>query len=185
MRQRETETKIAIGAPAPFNRRLRALDFEPLGGRHLEKNQLFDFPDGRLRAAGRLIRLRRHAGRWTLTVKEPATVRAGIKSRPEHETDLEDDGPLRVLLRAAGLVPTWFYEKYRREWRRGRVHVCVDETPIGNYLEIEAPPAGIRRLARELGLGGAPLISDSYFALMAKRKGTARPGDMRFRSRRP
>lgn len=177
----ETETKIAVDDPRGLLRRLRALGFAPSAPRRLERNQLFDFPGGRLRAAGTLVRLRECGGAWRLTVKAPATVAGGIKSRPEYETALADPEPLRRLLAAAGLDATWYYEKYRREFKRGRLHLFLDETPAGVFLEIEGPhPAAIVALAARLGFAPEAFISDSYFTLWAKRCGDPHPPDMRF-----
>jgi len=184
MVHQETESKLRLGALAPLVRRLRTLGFRPHAPRRLETNQLYDFPDGRLRARGLLVRLRRCGGEHRLTFKEPARIRGGIKSRPEHETVLADPAPFAALLAALGLKPTWYYEKYRRELKRGAVHLFVDETPIGNFLEIEASPAAIRKLAVALGYTAGDLISDSYFALYFKQLGGRRPGDLRFPRRR-
>lgn len=180
MVHQETESKLRLGAMAPVLRRLRRLGFKPLSPRRLETNQVFDFPDGRLRGQGLLVRLRRSGGEWRLTFKEPAVVRGGIKSRPEHETALQDGAPLAALLRGLGLVPTWYYEKYRRVLKRGAVLAFADETPVGNFLEIEGAPGAIRALAAALGFAPGDLVSDSYFTLFARARGSSRPGDLRF-----
>lgn len=180
MAHREIETKLPIAALAPLNRRLLALGFVPATPRRLERNQLFDFPDGSLRAAGRLVRLRECGGEKRLTVKAPGRLRGGIKSRPEYETVIGDFSPLLELFGALGLVRTWYYEKYRREWSRGGVRLFVDETPAGNYLEVEAGATAIRAFARSLGFSPAQFIGDSYFSLYCRFKNSRQPGDMRF-----
>ncbi len=185
MVHQETESKLRLGAVAPLLRQLKALGFKPHAPRRLETNQLYDFPDGRLRARGLLVRLRSCGGEHRLTFKETAKISGGIKSRPEHETVLGDPAPLAALLEALGLQPTWHYEKYRRELRRGAVHLFVDETPIGNFLEIEASPVAIRKLAAALGYCSDDLMSDSYFTLYLRQLGAKRPGDMRFPRRKP
>ena len=184
MVHQETESKLRLGAVAPLMRRLKTLGFKPLLPRRLETNQLYDFPDGRLRARGLLVRLRRCGGEHRLTFKESARIHGGIKSRPEHETVLGEPAPFIALLKALGLQPTWYYEKYRRELKRGAVHLFVDETPIGNFMEIEASPAAIRHLATALGYSTGDLISDSYFTLYLRQLGARRPVDMRFPRRR-
>jgi len=181
MAHQETETKLPLFNPRGLPAKLRALGFAPLTPRRLETNQLYDFPDGRLRAAGRLVRLRRCGGEWRLTVKAPPRVSRGIKSRPEFETPLADPEPLLQLLSAAGMTATWYYEKYRREFKRGALHLFLDETPAGAFLEIEGPTrAAIAKLALELGFSPLQFISDSYYALWARHTGDPRPPDMRF-----
>lgn len=186
MAHQETETKLPLFQPRGLPAKLRALGFVPITPRRLETNQLYDFPDGRLRAAGRLVRLRRCGGEWRLTVKAPPRVSGGIKSRPEYETPLADPEPVVQLLAAAGLTATWYYEKYRREFKRGRLHLFLDETPAGAFLEIEGPTrAAIAGFARALGFSETQFISDSYYALWARHTGEAHPPDMRFPAGKP
>ncbi len=56
------------------------------------------------------------------------------------------------------------YEKYRTEYTKPRVpgKVLLDETPIGNYLEIEGSPRWIDRTARQLGFKSGDYITRSY-----------------------
>ena len=44
-----------------------------------------------------------------------------------------------LILRALGYAPSFRYEKFRAEWTDGKGQVVVDETPIGNFCEIEGP----------------------------------------------
>jgi adenylate cyclase class 2 len=41
----------------------------------------------------------------------------------------------------------------------------LDETPIGEFLELEGEPGWIDRTARELGFSEADYITDTYGAL--------------------
>jgi len=43
--------------------------------------------------------------------------------------------------------------------------VVVDETPIGNFAEIEGPPDWIDKIARDLGVTPADYITETYAAL--------------------
>jgi adenylate cyclase class 2 len=72
------------------------------------------------------------------------------------------------LLAAVGLRPTFRYEKIRSSFRIAalpRLHVELDETPIGTYLELEGPPRRIDRMARQLGFAPKDYITKSYLAL--------------------
>jgi len=57
------------------------------------------------------------------------------------------------------------------------VGVMVDETPIGNFLEIEGDPAGIDAVAARLGFARSDYITDSYHRLFLL---SGRSGDMVF-----
>jgi adenylate cyclase class 2 len=72
------------------------------------------------------------------------------------------------LLAAAGLRPTFRYEKFRSSYRVAsfpRLHVELDETPMGTYLELEGPPRAIDQMARKLGFAAKEYITQSYLAL--------------------
>jgi adenylate cyclase class 2 len=63
--------------------------------------------------------------------------------------------------------------------------VVLDETPIGNYLELEGPQRWIDLVARQLGYPRREYITDSYATLYRKKCQTEHktPGNMIFPSR--
>lgn len=71
------------------------------------------------------------------------------------------------ILRRLGLNPAFRYEKYRTEYsRRGSSGtITVDETPIGDYIELEGAPKWIDATARKLGYSPSDYITSSYGAL--------------------
>ena len=70
-----------------------------------------------------------------------------------------------AILLALGYRPTFRYEKFRAEWGDGTGHVVVDETPIGNFGEIEGPARWIDRVAKQLGIATVDYITDTYAGL--------------------
>jgi len=62
------------------------------------------------------------------------------------------------------------YEKFRTEWTDGRGHLVLDETPIGNFGEIEGPARWIDSTANRLAIKPAQYITDSYSVLFLKWK---------------
>jgi adenylate cyclase class 2 len=63
--------------------------------------------------------------------------------------------------------------------------VVFDETPIGNYLELEGPQRWIDEVARQLGYSRRDYITESYAALYLKKcqvEGKT-PGNMIFPAR--
>src|SRR5208283_167603 len=87
-------------------------------------------------------------------------------------------------LLALGYRPTFRYEKFRAEWSDGRGHVVVDETPIGDFGEIEGRPRWIDRTARALEIPAANYITQTYAELfLAWKKRTGSPAkEMTFRA---
>jgi adenylate cyclase class 2 len=80
----------------------------------------------------------------------------------ETETKLEDGEALAQIFEAIGLIPSFRYEKYRAEWSDGEGHVVLDETPIGDIVELEGDPEWIDRVAKQLGIKESEYITQSY-----------------------
>ena len=116
----------------------------------------FDFPDGRLRAGGQLLRLRLEGDRAMLTHK--GRVREeGAKVREETEVEVDDFEGCRRLLSALGLVETAYVDKFRTSYQLGTAAIAIDRhvgelSFIPELLEIEAGSVEeIRSVAGRLG----------------------------------
>jgi adenylate cyclase class 2 len=126
---------------------------------------LYDTPDRQMRARTEILRLRNYAGRWTMTHKRLPDFGPGEdrhKHRIETETEVSDGNALAEVFRTLGLVPAFRYEKWRSEWSDGEGHCVVDETPIGNYAELEGPAEWIDRAAEKLGIDPSQYVTLSY-----------------------
>lgn len=166
---KEVEIKFRVDNVRALNRRLRHAGFRLITKPTHEINALYDLPGQPLREGGDLLRLRKYGSDWVLTHK--AKAREGRhKTRVENETKLADGAKMDAILRALGFAPTFRYEKSRAEWSDGQGHVVVDETPIGNFGEIEGPPRWIDRTARILGIRREDYITDTYATLFFKWK---------------
>jgi adenylate cyclase class 2 len=84
------------------------------------------------------------------------------KHRIETETEVSDGEALAAVFLSLGLTPAFRYEKWRTEWSDGEGHCVVDETPIGNYAELEGSAAWIDRTAARLGIDPAQYMTQSY-----------------------
>ncbi len=114
------------------------------------------------------------------------------KVREELEVVVADPQQLRLILEALGLRGWFRYEKYRttyrlpaaQRWAAG-LQVELDETPIGNFVELEGPPEAIDRAAQLLGYSPADYISKTYLSLYLSqcRKQGVEPGDMLFHAK--
>jgi adenylate cyclase, class 2 len=181
---REIETKFRVAERSALEARLRSLGAAGTPP-EAETNVLFDDAARSLRATGCALRVRTVAGRGLLTFKGPAEVAAGVKSRVELESAVGDPGSVAALLEALGYRAWFRYEKRRAAWTfrdPSRPLVVVDETPLGTFAEIEGPDEAVRALAKELGVGEADFIAESYIALWlaAREKDVSLPADMVF-----
>jgi len=184
---REVEVKLALPSAFDGRRLLRKAGFGRLHRRLFESNTLYDTPRRRLGARGSLLRLRSFAGRMLLTYKGPPEP-GRHKSREELEITISDGLILETILEQLGLIPSFYYEKYRTTFRRPGSSglALLDETPIGVFLELEGPPRWIDRTAREFGFDSSAYITASYgrlFLEYCRRRGL-RTNRMAFPERR-
>lgn len=161
----ETEIKFRIDNLEALQAQLEAAGFRVQTPRTFESNVLYDTPDRQMRARTEILRIRNYGGRWTLTHKRLPASDPGEdvhKHRIETETEVADGEALAEVFLAIGLTPAFRYEKWRAEWSDGLGHCVVDETPIGNYAELEGAPAWIDRIAAQLGIAPARYVTLSY-----------------------
>lgn len=176
---RETEIKLRIADVNALRRTLRRLGATSRG-RVLERNALYDTPDGDLRRRGRLLRLRIEtpAGlpgirggsrRAVITAKSPALSAPGsrYKEKLERERGVPIPRSWPGILRGLGMQPAFRYEKYRTAYRLPGLHLDLDETPVGDFLEIEGSPRAIDSAACALGFSPRDYIRGTYWDLYA------------------
>lgn len=131
-------------------------------GRYREINSLFDFPNGSLRGNGQALRIRRARGTAWITLKEPAPGGGRIKHRHEYESEVADPAALERVLRALGLVEQFRYEKYRQVYDLGDLVACLDETPIGCFIELEGSSDSVTVQAERMGWSMEDAVLLSY-----------------------
>ncbi len=173
----EIEIKFRVDDVRVLNRRLRKSGFRLVTRRTHEMNTLYDLPSHDLRKRGELLRLRKYGTDWVLTHKAKGKP-ARHKTRAETETKVADGAKMESILRALGFTPTFRYEKFRAEWSDRRGNVVVDETPIGNFGEIEGPSRWIDRTAHLLQIQQSDYITDTYTELFFQwKKRTSSPAN--------
>jgi len=166
---REIEIKFQVENLRRLGSALQASGFRLVTRRRHEMNTLYDLPGGVLRARKELLRLRKYGTEWTLTHKSKGE-RARHSSRVELETGVADGKKMDAILRALGYAPSFRYEKFRAEWSDRKGAVVVDETPIGNFCEIEGAPRWIDATAKKLGVSAGDYITKNYATLFAEWK---------------
>jgi adenylate cyclase class 2 len=180
----EIEIKLRLpGNLGKIRRTLRDQGFRVSKSRLHEYNVLLDTSARVLRSHGKLIRLRRVGTHTLLTYKGPSE-QGRYKKRHEIEVVLTDAFRVEQILNELGYHPIFRYEKFRTEYSKppGPGKVLLDETPIGNYLEIEGTPRWIDRTAKALGFSTADYITRSYGYLYLAfcRERRTPPSDMLF-----
>ncbi len=171
MQAHEIELKLPVSDPAALQSRLPQLGFHLDTPRTFEHNTLYDTLSRDLRAKRELLRLRHYGSIWTVTHKRPgdeSSDGARYKVRIETETTVEDGPALAAIFEQLGYTPAFIYEKFRTEWSHVDpvtntvAHLVIDETPIGNYAELEGPPDWIEHTLAELKIDPATCLTDSY-----------------------
>ena len=183
----EIEIKLSIADVAAVRAQLETLGWSA-GERLFERNAVYDTPDQALARAGKLLRIRETGGRAILTVKLPADSDGPHKVREEH--NLDAPGPtLGRIVDGLGFAPAWTYEKHRTRYSRpGEPGVVeLDETPIGDFLELEGPPEWIDEAAEALGFAKSDYVTATYRDLFVdwQAKQPKAPRDMVFLSKEP
>jgi adenylate cyclase class 2 len=185
----EIEIKLRLrGDLAPVRQKLRQLGFRIGKSRMLEFNILLDNSKRTLRRHGKLIRVRRIGRHSVLTYKGPSEL-GRYKKRPELEIYLPPSSVVEEVFAHIGYHPVFRYEKFRTEYAKppAQGKVLLDETPIGNFLELEGSPRWIDYTARLLGFTPADYITRSYGYLYLAwcRERRIRPEDMLFKNGLP
>jgi len=168
MHSAEIELKFPVVSLVDLERRLAELGFQLDTPRTFESNTLYDTPDRALKGKGELLRMREYGQRHIVTHKrhpddeDPASK---YKVRIETESEVSDGAALAEIFTRLGFEPAFQYEKYRREFSHPSAtagHVVIDETPIGNYAELEGPPGWIDQTLVALGVSLSDCLTESY-----------------------
>ena len=172
---KETEIKLPIDDLGGAIRGVEALGAQIVLARHMEDNVLFDQNDGRLAKERMLLRLRTVSTadpsqtelRAILTFKgSPETVE-GIKQREEIECEIIGADNITEIFARIGFKSSFRYQKYRTVYGLPNVQldICIDETPIGNFFELEGEILRIHEFATKLGYNRDDYITQSYASI--------------------
>ena len=169
----ETEIKFRVDDLKALAGRLEQAGFHLDTPRTFESNVLYDTPERKMRANTEILRIRTYGGKCTLTHKRLPDSGPGEdrhKHRVETETEVSDGNALAEVFQSLGLIPAFRYEKWRSEWSDGEGHCVMDETPIGNFAELEGEAEWIDRVAARLGVPHSEYMTLSYGRLFEQWK---------------
>lgn len=168
---KEEEIKYSIGDFETFRARLKEMGFTCIKPREFERNYVLDQASGYLRGKNILFRLREEGAKGILTVKVNPRVEGGMKVRDEYEVKVASPQQLLKMLQLLGYQVVFIYEKYREIWEKDQIHCCLDETPIGNFLEIEGEVEQVQVIEKQLSLPKEKGITLSYGDLFRLSRG--------------
>jgi adenylate cyclase, class 2 len=153
----------------------------------LEENLVFDQPGRPLLNQGKLLRVRQYAGKVLVTFKGPLSIRDSIKHREEVEFLLDSMTVFAHFLESLGYAVQFRYQKYRQVFHLSEtclkfaakeairepariLKIMVDETPIGNFMELEGDEDLIHQASSLFGFTRADYITQSYADLFAQER---------------
>lgn len=181
--RREVEVKLRFDSADAARNAIARIGAEPHGGRVFEDNVLFDRVQEPLAPKEQVLRLRRVDERAVLTYKAPVAGEHRHKVRVEYESAVAEPDAVASILAALGFTPRWRYQKFRTVFRTGGVEICLDETPLGCFVELEGAPDEIDRAAKRLGFSPSDYVLGSYRDLHVARarcEGRDSDGDLVF-----
>lgn len=140
-------------------------------GRHFEHNIRFEDYDKNFIKNKSLLRLRRDSKNWLTFKSKPLpelkadTVNSQFKVMEELEVEVSSFPVMKQILESLGFHKEQVYEKYRETFSLGNTHLCIDEMPFGNFLEIEGDEEQILYLTDKLGLKWEQRILKNYLEI--------------------
>lgn len=191
LRRARTDVEVEVKLRCDDIARLTeaGLDLEPVQERHFEDNWVYELPDGKLRK-GQYLRIRytgngdstARARQGVLTYKGKARAdgasqkgkNKGKKVREEIETMIGRPTKMVKILNRLGLRRSFRYQKYRSVHRvtlddSRNLLAMFDETPIGNFLELEGDAEVIELVASRIGFKPDAYVADSYVEMQLAR----------------
>jgi adenylate cyclase class 2 len=175
----EREIKYIVDDFSSYREKLARIDAVRISA-FFEDNIIFDNEGETLRKEGKLLRLRK-SDRITITFKEPVD-RTRFKIMEEHEIVVSNFDTARKIIISLGFHKVFRYQKNREIYALGGAHILLDETPIGNYIEIEGEEDLIVQLSEQLGLSPNRGTSKNYLELYREHcaQKNLEPSDMVF-----
>ena len=164
----EIEVKIRIDDIKTLREKILHLSAIPEKERFYEENTLYDFPSQALYKKRQALRLRKMNKKSFLTFKGPPQISRKFKIREEYETEVKNEKQLRRILKSLGLTPVFNYQKYRTIYRKKFLKISLDETSIGNFIELEGEREEIVKFAKALGASKKEFIKLDYVQLIKK-----------------
>ncbi|HKP13865.1 MAG TPA: class IV adenylate cyclase [Blastocatellia bacterium] len=169
----EIEVKLACDDLGRLTR--AGFELQPRKPRHFEDNWLLDDGAQTLFKRGAALRVRSVEGDGWLTYKGASREAASspLKVREEIETAVAEPEKVIALFERLGYHRAFRYQKYRTTYTirldGAALEVAFDETPMGNFIEIEGDERRVLGILERAGFTAADSIRESYPELQARR----------------
>jgi len=166
----EIEVKIKIYNIKDITEKISSRGTKLEKERYFEENTLYDFSSQNLYQCCQALRLRKINKKNYLTFKGSPLKSRKFKVREEYETEVKNEKQIKNILKSLGLIPMFKYDKYRTVYRKRDLKICIDETSIGNFLELEGDQNKISKFAKSLGFSKDKYIKQDYVQLIKNEK---------------
>lgn len=164
----EIEVKIKVKNLKDIIEKIEACGAVLKKARYFEENTLYDFSTRELFRKKHALRFRTINRKTFLTYKGAVQKSRKFKIRDEFETEVKNRIHSRKILHALGLSPVYTYNKHRTVYRHKRLNICVDETPVGNFIELEGKRGDIVKFSAAIGFTKDKFIKSDYIQLMER-----------------
>lgn len=176
---KETEIKLRVENLEKIKQILLNKGFKIEKQVFFERNYVFDTEENTLKSKNQLLRLRIEGKKYILTFKKPIIQedKSEYKVREEIEIEVSDFDKAKLIIENLGYTIKFIYEKYREIYSKKDVHIMLDKTPIGNFIEIEGNYSEIDYVSNLLGFDKKDYINKTYGELFKK---SGKKGNMIF-----
>ena len=173
----KTTLEIEVKLTGSTLERLHGAGFElkEVRPRHFEDNWLLDSAERRLLEGGAALRVRATGSSGLVTYKGVVHKNTGsmLKIREEIESKVDEPERIVELFERLGFHRTFRYQKFRTVYGLvmdgHELEVAFDETPIGNFIEIEGDGQTVLEVLKAAGFSETDTIRESYPELQASR----------------
>jgi adenylate cyclase class 2 len=162
----EIEVKIRVDNLEEVRGKLVQAGAVLRNARYFEENTLYDLPDDTLVRKRCALRLRTCGRKAFLTYKGPPQKSRKFKVREEFETEVKNVRHTKRIFQALGYRSVFSYQKHRTVYHAKKMNICLDETAVGCFLELEGERSNIVRFARKLGYTKQDFITADYISMI-------------------
>jgi adenylate cyclase class 2 len=175
----EIELKVRVPSLDPVRQQLAGHNARFIGRTH-EHDVYYNAPHRDFGVTDEAVRVRYTNNHAVITYKGAKITASGLKAREELNTAVESGEIFEAILDRLGFTRTAEVNKWRENYQLGTASVSLDSVEeLGTFVEIEVlaerddniASAEIKRVSKEIGILGEPILASYLELLLAKRSG--------------